>query len=136
MSRKLAREVAMKLAFARLLGGENDYEVILEQMGVDEPPRPEDVSFSDCLLEGMAKCEAEVDEWIEKHAIGWSLDRMPKVDLCILRIALYEMLYREDISHSVSINEAVELSKRFGGDKSPAFINGLLGKASQEMTKC
>lgn len=131
----MAREVAMKLSFARMLGGEDEYQSILEKMDITEAPLLEDIAFSDSLLDGVEENEATLDAWIEQHAIGWSIDRMPRVDLCILRIALYEMLYRDDISVSVSINEAVELAKRFGGDKSSAYINGLLGTVSQELNK-
>lgn len=129
MSRKLAREVAMKLAFARLLGGEDAYTDILEQTGIggDRPAEEQDITFADEIAAGVEAHAQELDDQIFRHAVGWSIERMPKVDLCILRIAVYEMLYRDDISHSVSINEAVELAKRFGGEKSPAFINGLLG---------
>ncbi len=133
MSRKIAREVAMKLMFARMLGGENDYRCILEQTGiVDEPPQ-EDIEFADTLVAGIEASIEEIDALIGSNAIGWTVGRMPKVDLCILRIALYEMLHRQDIPHSVSINEAVELAKRFAGDKSPAYINGILGTLSKQL---
>lgn len=135
MSRKVAREVSLKLAFAILLGGENAYENILEQTGIHTPPQEEDVRFCEDIIQGVSAYQADLDAHIIQHAIDWSIERMPKVDLCILRIALYEMLYRDDISHSVSINEAVELAKRFGGEKSPAFINGLLGTVSQQLTQ-
>lgn len=133
MSRKLAREVAMKASYARLLGGEVSYADILEQSGADALPEEEDAAFSNAIAAGVSEHVDELDGWIAKSAIGWSVDRMPKVDLCILRMALYEMLYRDDISHGVSINEAVELAKRFGGDKSSAFINGILGTVSKSL---
>lgn len=133
MSRKVAREVAMKLIFARMLGGENEYRSILEQTGIDEEPPQEDIDFADNLVAGIDQSIEEIDARIGNNAIGWTVSRMPKVDLCILRIALYEMMHREDIPHSVSINEAVELAKRFAGDKSPAYINGILGTLSKQM---
>lgn len=133
MSRKVAREVAMKLIFARMLGGENEYRCILEQTGISEEPPQEDIDFADNLVAGIDQSVKEIDALIGNNAIGWTVSRMPKVDLCILRIALYEMMHREDIPHSVSINEAVELAKRFAGDKSPAYINGILGTLSKQM---
>lgn len=131
MSRKKAREIAFKLAFSQLMGGENDYENILEQSGGESVPTEEDIEYAANIIEGVQENQDALDEMISRHAIGWALDRMPKVDLCILRIALYEMRYRNDIPESVSINEAVELAKRYSGEKSPAFINGLLGALSK-----
>ena len=133
MSRKIAREVAMKLMFARMLGGENNYLCILEQTGLEDEPPQEDIDFADNLVAGIEASTEEIDALIGSNAIGWTVGRMPKVDLCILRIALYEMLHRKDIPHSVSINEAVELAKRFAGDKSPAYINGILGTLSKQL---
>ncbi len=133
MSRKTAREVAMKLAFARMFGGEETYEDVLEKSGILEPVESADVAFSDGVIEGIEANKAEIDKYISDNAIGWSFDRLPRVDLCIMRVALYEMLYREDIPTGVSINEAVELAKRFGGEDSSAFINGLLGTVSRKL---
>lgn len=133
MSRKIAREVVMKLIFARMLGGENDYRCILEQTGIEEEPTREDIEFADDLVAGIDNCADKLDALITESAIGWTVDRMPKVDLCILRIAVYEMLYRSDIPHSVSINEAVELAKHFAGERSPAYVNGILGTLSKRL---
>ena len=77
----------------------------------------------------------ELDALIASHAIDWSIDRIARVDLCILRVALYEMLYRSDVPSGAAINEAVELAKRFGGEKSYAFINGILGVVARELEK-
>lgn len=71
---------------------------------------------------------SEIDKLIGDTADGWKVSRMGKVDLTILRLAVYEMKYDEDVPVKVAINEAVELSKKFGGEDSPAFINGILGK--------
>mgnify|MGYP000471881100 FL=1 len=70
----------------------------------------------------------EIDEMLNASAKGWKTSRMGRVDLTILRLAVYEMKFDEDIPEKVAINEAVELSKKFGGDESPAFINGVLAK--------
>ncbi|MBQ2661433.1 MAG: transcription antitermination factor NusB [Clostridia bacterium] len=127
MSRKTAREVAMKLAFARLLGGEDTYENVLEESGINEKPTEDDVAYSDNVLKGIEEHSEEIDQNIERFSIDWRKDRMPKVDFCILRIAVWEMLYCDDIPQKVSINEAVELAKQFGGEHSPSFVNGVLG---------
>lgn len=79
-------------------------------------------------VEGMAARFPELDEMINKVAQGWKTGRMGKVDLTILRQALYEMEYDSEVPSKVAINEAVELAKKFGGKDSPAFINGVLAK--------
>ena len=70
----------------------------------------------------------EIDDILSKTASGWSIKRMGKVELTILRLAVYEMRYDDEIPVKVAINEAVELAKTFGGDESPGFINGVLAK--------
>ena len=70
----------------------------------------------------------ELDAVLNENAVGWKTTRMAKVDLSILRLALYEMRYEEDIDHKVSINEAVELAKKYGTDNSASFVNGVLAK--------
>lgn len=135
MSRKTAREVAMKLAFASLLGGEDTYDAVLDKSGIEESPAQDDIVFSKAILDGiLAHCD-EIDALIHELAIGWKLERMPRVDLSILRVAIYEMMYREDIPLSVSINEAVELAKQFGGDHSSAYINGMLGTLAKRLNE-
>jgi N utilization substance protein B len=70
----------------------------------------------------------EIDAFINGIAEGWKTNRMGKVDLTLIRLAVYEMKYDDEVPVSVAINEAVELAKKFGGDESPAFINGILAK--------
>ena len=73
----------------------------------------------------------EIDKLLNENTQGWKTKRMNKVDLAILRLAVYEMAWGEDIPTKVAINEAVELAKRFGGDDSPSFVNGVLGKVAR-----
>ena len=134
MSRRTAREVAMKLAFARMFGGEDTYEEILEQSGITETPKQEDIDFSNELLKGVADNEDKIDSIIGELSIGWEIQRISKVELCILRISIFEILYCDCISDSVSINEAVELAKRFGDISSSSFVNGILGTLSRKKT--
>ena len=75
----------------------------------------------------ISKAE-ELDGFIGESAKGWKISRLNKVDLCILRLAVYEMIYDEDVPYKVAINEAVDIAKQYGGEDSPAFINGILGK--------
>ena len=76
----------------------------------------------------IAEKVCEIDAMINENATGWKTTRMNKVDLSILRLAVYEMKFDDDVPVKVAINEAVELAKRFSGDEGPAFINGVLGK--------
>lgn len=78
--------------------------------------------------EAISEKITELDEKLNEKATGWTTSRMGKVDLAILRLALYEIIYDESVPASVAINEAVEIAKKFGQDESPSFINGILAK--------
>ena len=81
--------------------------------------------------ESIAEKLPEIDEAINKETTGWSTSRIAKVDLTILRLAIYEIKYDESVPTGVAINEAVELAKKFGQDGSPSFVNGVLAKFAQ-----
>lgn len=132
MSRSLAREVAMKMLYADMLGGEDSPASILEKSKCGKLNMEEQM-FSTDLFYGVKEHCDEIDEVIRTHAIDWAFDRISKVDLCILRLSLYEMRYSDPaaVSESTAIDEAVELAKMFGGEKSPSFINGILGTVSR-----
>lgn len=82
--------------------------------------------------EGVSARLDEIDKLLNDAAKGWKTSRMNKVDLAILRLAVYEMLWDEDVPQGVAINEAVELAKGFGGDHSASFVNGVLGKLAKQ----
>ena len=77
----------------------------------------------------------EIDGILNANARGWKTSRMNKVDLTVLRLAVYELKWDDEIPVGVAINEAVELAKRFGGDESPSFVNGVLGKVAEQEQK-
>ena len=81
--------------------------------------------------EAAARLVPEIDVLLNENTKGWKTSRMNKVDLTILRLAVYEMKWDEDIPERVAINEAVELAKKFGGDDSPSFVNGVLGRLAR-----
>lgn len=86
------------------------------------------------LVEGVEGVKQELDSRLESISQNWAVGRMPVMDLAIMRIALYEMLYVEEVPISVSINEAVEIAKTFGGDDdSPRFVNGMLGNVARQL---
>lgn len=107
----------------------------LEFVGsVDE----EDASSDEYVIEvlaGIAANKAEIDGIISERAEGWQLERLYSVDRNLLRLSIYELLYRDDIPAEVVINEAVELAKKFGTDKSSSFINGVLDRLHKEKIK-
>jgi N utilization substance protein B len=92
-------------------------------------------SFLDRLVRGVSTHREEIDRLIEGHSEHWRLERMPPVDRNILRIAAFELLYCEEVPPRVSVNEAVELAKRFGSEDSPAFVNGILDRIMTEIRK-
>ena len=79
-------------------------------------------------VKDIAAHEEEIDAMINEHTTGWKSGRMNKVDLSVLRLAVYEMKWDDEVPVKVAINEAVELAKNFSGDEGPAFVNGVLGK--------
>lgn len=84
------------------------------------------------VLVGIETHQGEIDRRIEERAQGWRLERLHSVDRNVLRLAIYELLYREDVPPEVVIDEAVELAKKYGTEKSPAFINGILDRILKE----
>ncbi len=102
------------------------------------PPTPDEMAtrvFADPLIRGTLENRAEADEIIKKHAKNWDLHRMAAVDRNILRLAIYEMLHREDIPPVVSINEAVDIAKKFSTEDSGKFVNGILDKIKGELLR-
>ncbi|BCN30400.1 transcription antitermination factor NusB [Anaeromicropila herbilytica] len=93
-----------------------------------EMPKEEDLNYLKNKFDKIISHITNIDECIEAASSGWKLTRMGKVDLTILRLATYEMKYDEDIPTGVAINEAVEIAKKFGGDSSSSFVNGILAK--------
>ena len=135
MNRTLAREVAMKILFARSLGGEDTWEEVLEQSQARDELSDEDKTFLENEVFGVERHREDLDGLIDGYAKGWNLNRLAKVDLTLLRMGLFELLYLPEVPVGAAINEAVELSKRYGEDKSYSFINGILGTAARELRK-
>lgn len=103
---------------------DNGKEEVVHNVDMKEVDR----TFLTDRVEGIAGKIPELDARIDEVAQGWKTGRMGKVDLTLIRLAVYEMKYDEDVPVGVAINEAVELAKKYGTDESPAFINGVLAK--------
>lgn len=121
--RKTARENAFKLIFEKLINDESDelgYAALTEVL--DE----NDKNFLDALVGGVEKEKDFLKSVVSRFLRGFNIDRIYKIDLAILYVACYEILFMPDIPEKVSVNEAVELAKTYSTDKSPSFINGVL----------
>ncbi len=129
--RRKSREAALQFLFQedfRLADGHSEenlserFDAFCTLYQVNRKARP----YALELLEGMVEMRGEVDALISKSASNWRLSRIAATDRNILRLAVYEMMMENDVPDQVAINEAVEIAKRFAGDDSPAFINGVL----------
>jgi N utilization substance protein B len=106
------------------------YESLL--VSEDSPMKPRPDAFAQNLLAGVTRDLAEIDELISKHAANWRIERMPAVDRNVLRVAVYEML-RTDTPPPIVIDEALELARRFAGEESVQFVNGVLDAVRREL---
>ena len=106
-----------------------DLEVFFEGQ---EQPRPY-YSFGEELIHGTIEKAAEIDAHIRSLAHNWDFDRIAKIDLAILRVAMFEMIFRQDIPPVVSINEAIDLSKQFSNADAKRFINGILDRLKDQL---
>lgn len=142
MSRRLARESAIQFLFSTDFNRNENLDDMLkdfyesrdgasEDMPQDSLSR-NDIRFAEEIIRGTIENLEKIDGLIQANTTGWTKDRIAKVDLAILRLALYEILFREDIPGSVAINEAIELAKKYSTDESGGFVNGVLGKIVRE----
>lgn len=123
MTRKQAREEAFILVFEKEFNG-NTTEEILEAAAEARELEPDD--YIKTVFSGVYNNLTEIDGLISENSVGWSINRISKTALCILRLALFEIKYMDDIPVSVSINEAVELAKKYATKEDASFINGIL----------
>ena len=131
LPRREARENAFLLAFSQTFGDIPLAEAIINHEENDEE-HPVD-GFSKHLLNAYYDHSAEVDDEIRAHLRNWTMERLPRVSLTVLRLAIAEMLFGGENKPGVAINEAVEIAKAFGGDDSPKFVNGVLGKIAKRL---
>jgi N utilization substance protein B len=120
MKRRRARELILRVLFQK------DFVECPE--GWSQVPD----AYAREVLQGIEEHRAEIDQLIAERAQGWRLERLHSVDRNLLRMAIYELLYRDDVPPEVVIDEAVELAKKYGAEKSPAFINGILDRILKE----
>lgn len=124
MTRRESRELAFILCFERTFSDEG-VDAIVEAAGEARDIRVSEFALS--LARGVEQQQAALDQTIADYSHHWNIRRLSRVALCVLRVALYEMRFVEEIPVSVSINEAVELAKTYGGEEDASFVNGVLG---------
>lgn len=129
MNRRKSRDIAMKLLFEMSINKES-YKTILENFkeNTDMDLKDVDIEYITRILGGVEQNISDIDSKIEKHLVNWKLYRLSKIDLAILRMCTYEIFYESDIPGKVSVNEGVELAKKYSEEKSFQFINGVLDR--------
>lgn len=129
MTRRELREQVFKMLFrVEFHDTEGMLQQIAEGDGEDAAWSEKDADYISNKCRKIVERITEIDELVNEVSEGWKTKRMGKVDLTLIRLAVYEMKYEEDIPVNVAINEAVELAKQYGTDASPAFVNGVLAK--------
>lgn len=133
--RREAREAAIQFLFHHDVGGNPSTEKELDAFWHLRPTSESVRTFAIPLIQGTIDHKSEIDARIQKYVENYELNRIAAVDRNILRLAIYEMFFREDIPPVVSINEAIELAKRFGSEESGRFVNGVLDKVKTELNR-
>ncbi len=128
--RHQARKRAVDLLFEAEARGLSPVEIVEVRTALTEAKQ--DVAalnpYTETVARGVGEHSAHIDDLISSHLQGWTLDRLPAVDRAILRVAVWELLYAEDVPEPVAVDEAVQLAKELSTDESPSFINGVLGQ--------
>ena len=149
-ARRQGRELALKVLYS-LYDHDMEIEFILQDFwdnfrfrddvlgdpieDVDRSVPAHVKAFAETLIKGVVNNLAEIDAIIDQHSTNWALDRMARVDLSLLRLSVFELLYLPDVPSNVAINEGIEIGKRYGTQDTPPFINGILDKISQQAQK-
>ena len=135
MTRHVIREHLFRLLFESDFHEEHEFEEQFDNYWSLQDDEPDDREYGEIKskLKSIIEKKAEIDALIEKYSEGWSINRICNADLNILRVAIYEMKWDGAVPVKVAINEAVELAKVYGMDKSPSFINGILANVVKEL---
>ena len=129
MNRREERELLFTLVFEYEFKKNEDYTAVYAQALLNREIG--DDQFVKTNFEGIVDNLEEIDNAISKHCAGWRISRLSKTSLAVMRVAVYEIMYCEDIPHSVSINEAIELIKKYDDEKAPRFVNGVLNAVAK-----
>ena len=146
MTRGNARELAVHLIYGQKFTGEEPeqvvstrldkeyYEKLKEENDVysDRPSRGQ-LRYLDSVVSGVANREEELNAQISRFSIGWDISRISKLARCILQLAIFEILYVEDVPTGVAVSEAVRIAKKYDGDDTGSFVNGILGSFARSL---
>ena len=146
MTRANARELAVHLIYGRVFTGEEPEQVVsvhldkeyYEQLATenevyaDRPSRAQ-LRYIDTVVSGVANREVELNAEIQKYAIGWDVSRISNLTRCVMQLAIFEILYMEDVPTGVAVSEAVRLAKKYDGDDTGSFVNGILGAFARNL---
>jgi N utilization substance protein B len=147
MTRGDARELAVHLIYGRAFTGEEPEQVVSTRLDKeyyeklrdenevysDRPSRAQ-LRYIDTVVSGVANREEELNAQISKFSIGWDITRISKLARCILQLAIFEILHMEDVPTGVAVSEAVRIAKKYDGDDTGAFVNGILGSFARSLT--
>ena len=146
MTRANARELAVHLIYGRIFTGEEPEQVVstrlakeyYEQLAQEndvyaERPSRAQLRYIDAVVSGVSNREDELNAQIQKFSIGWDISRISKLTRCVTQLAIFEILYMEDVPTGVAISEAVRLAKKYDGDDTGAFVNGILGSFARSL---
>lgn len=146
MKRGDARELAIHLIYSREFTGEEPGQVVTARLDKQyytglsqenevytERPTKFQVQYLDTLVTGVANRTEELNEQIRKFSIGWDVSRISRLTRCVLQTAIFEILYMEDVPTGVAISEAVRIAKKYDGDDTGAFVNGILGSFARSL---
>jgi N utilization substance protein B len=128
-ARSKARKRAVDVLYEADLRAVDALITLAERVALVEPPVND---YTIELVEGVHANRARIDALLAEYAEGWTVDRMPDVDRAVLRLGVYELLWREEVPDAVAIDEAVELAKTLSTDESPRFVNGILARVLRD----
>ena len=148
MKRGDARELAVHLIYGRAFTGEEPEQVVSTRLDKEyygklaeenevyaQRPDRFQLRYIDSVVTGVANREDELDDVIRQFSIGWDISRISRLTRCVMELAIYEILYVDDVPTGVAINEAVRLAKLYDGDDTGAFTNGILGAFARSLTE-
>jgi N utilization substance protein B len=128
-ARSKARKRAVDVLYEADLRGLDSAETLRDRIALADPPVND---YTVALVEGAREHRERIDDILSAYAEGWTIDRMPGVDRAVLRLGVYELLWRDDVPDAVVIDEAVELAKTLSTDESPRFVNGILARVLRD----
>ena len=147
MTRANARELAVHLIYGRNFTGEEPEEVVAVRLAKEyyaklseenevyaERPSKAQMAYLDKVVAGVANREDDLNAQISKFAIGWDITRISRLTRAIMQLAIFEILYVEDVPTGVAVSEAVRLAKKYDGDDTGSFVNGILGSFARSLT--